>query len=186
MKQRYSALQCSPILRRHVAVARGRALFRVPGKEIYGLSRRSLVTAAVQTKTSLVSEPDATVTRREYGSEDLLVMDVTKMMCGGCSASVKKILLQHPNVEDASVNLVTGTAVVNLRTGCTDSDVESIINAVTSKGFPSFRRSAEGGSDQSEKIRIDQQQDEMNEYVFHLVRLSLFQSVDSSVFTDRF
>ena len=43
------------------------------------------------------------------------MLDVSGMKCGGCSASVKRILLSNEGVEHAAVNLLTETAVVKLR-----------------------------------------------------------------------
>ncbi|PIA52175.1 hypothetical protein AQUCO_01000215v1 [Aquilegia coerulea] len=45
-------------------------------------------------------------------SPDVIILDVTGMTCGGCSASVKRILESQPNVSSASVNLATETALV--------------------------------------------------------------------------
>lgn len=138
---------------------------------LYGSSKRSLVTAtAVQTSTRLDGQTnDITTSRSVSENLNVLVMDVTKMMCGGCSASVKKILLQHPSVEGASVNLITGTAVVNMRPGSTEIDEDNVVETVTAKGFPSFKRSSEGVSDQTEKIKLEQEKDEIREYVSLIV-----------------
>jgi len=45
-------------------------------------------------------------------SSDIIILDVGGMTCGGCSASVKKILESQPQVASASVNLTTETAIV--------------------------------------------------------------------------
>ncbi|KAL0872664.1 hypothetical protein Bca101_022369 [Brassica carinata] len=45
-------------------------------------------------------------------SSDIIILDVGGMTCGGCSASVKKILESQPQVATASVNLTTETAIV--------------------------------------------------------------------------
>ncbi|RID50540.1 hypothetical protein BRARA_H01265 [Brassica rapa] len=45
-------------------------------------------------------------------SSDIIVLNVGGMTCGGCSASVKKILESQPQVASASVNLTTETAIV--------------------------------------------------------------------------
>ncbi|GAV65366.1 E1-E2_ATPase domain-containing protein/HMA domain-containing protein/Hydrolase domain-containing protein [Cephalotus follicularis] len=45
-------------------------------------------------------------------SPDVIILDVGGMTCGGCAASVKKILESQPQVSSASVNLTTETAVV--------------------------------------------------------------------------
>ncbi|KAI6678593.1 hypothetical protein NL676_039389 [Syzygium grande] len=45
-------------------------------------------------------------------SSDVIILDVGGMTCGGCAASVKRILENQPQVSAASVNLTTETAVV--------------------------------------------------------------------------
>ncbi|KAF8050197.1 hypothetical protein N665_2028s0004 [Sinapis alba] len=45
-------------------------------------------------------------------SSDIIILNVGGMTCGGCSASVKKILESQPQVASASVNLTTETAIV--------------------------------------------------------------------------
>ncbi|XP_077249925.1 P-type ATP-ase 1 [Tasmannia lanceolata] len=45
-------------------------------------------------------------------SPDIIILDVGGMTCGGCAASVKRILESQPQVSSASVNLTTETAVV--------------------------------------------------------------------------
>ena len=45
-------------------------------------------------------------------SSDVILLDVGGMTCGGCAASVKRILESQPQVSSASVNLTTETAIV--------------------------------------------------------------------------
>lgn len=45
-------------------------------------------------------------------SSDVIILDVAGMTCGGCVASVKRILENQPQVTSANVNLATETAVV--------------------------------------------------------------------------
>ncbi|XVE93129.1 hypothetical protein REPUB_Repub01dG0163500 [Reevesia pubescens] len=45
-------------------------------------------------------------------SADVIILDVGGMTCGGCAASVKRILESQPHVSSASVNLTTETAIV--------------------------------------------------------------------------
>ncbi|KAK7274674.1 hypothetical protein RIF29_15771 [Crotalaria pallida] len=45
-------------------------------------------------------------------SSDVIILDVSGMMCGGCAANVKRILESQPQVSSASVNLTTETAIV--------------------------------------------------------------------------
>lgn len=45
-------------------------------------------------------------------ASDVIVLDVGGMTCGGCAASVKRILESQPQVSSASVNLTTETAII--------------------------------------------------------------------------
>nr|DAD41143.1 TPA_asm: hypothetical protein HUJ06_015466 [Nelumbo nucifera] len=45
-------------------------------------------------------------------SPDVIILDVGGMTCGGCAASVKRILENQPQVSSANVNLATETAIV--------------------------------------------------------------------------
>ncbi|KAL4360689.1 hypothetical protein GQ457_04G003930 [Hibiscus cannabinus] len=45
-------------------------------------------------------------------SPEVIILDVGGMTCGGCAASVKRILENQPQVSSASVNLTTETAIV--------------------------------------------------------------------------
>ncbi len=57
------------------------------------------------------------------------------MKCGGCVRSVEQILLDQPQVKNASVNLVSRTAWVDLEKD--NSDIESILSSLSNRGFPS-------------------------------------------------
>ncbi|KAH7518586.1 hypothetical protein FEM48_Zijuj09G0187100 [Ziziphus jujuba var. spinosa] len=45
-------------------------------------------------------------------SSEVIILDVGGMTCGGCAASVKRILESQPQVSSATVNLTTETAIV--------------------------------------------------------------------------
>ncbi|XP_058086105.1 copper-transporting ATPase PAA1, chloroplastic [Magnolia sinica] len=60
-----------------------------------------------EAKTLVVESDDVSAL-----SPDVIILDVTGMTCGGCAASVKRILESLPQVSSASVNLATETAVV--------------------------------------------------------------------------
>lgn len=97
------------------------------------------------------------------GKDPVIVLDVTKMMCGGCSSAVKNILVKHPAVVDASVNLITASAVVTLTPEATDTDVDSVVEAVTSKGFPSFLRTMENKKELESQIQKEKEDEERSE-----------------------
>lgn len=63
------------------------------------------------------------------------MLDVTGMKCGGCSASVKRILLSNAGVQHAAVNLLTETAVVKLRPA--EASAEKAAELLTTKVVPS-------------------------------------------------
>ena len=56
------------------------------------------------------------------------------MNCGGCSASVKRILLSNEGVQHAAVNLLTETAVVKLRPD--EGSAEKAAELLTTKVVP--------------------------------------------------
>lgn len=46
----------------------------------------------------------------------MVILEVSGMKCGGCSAAVKRILLSLPEaVDSAAVNLLTETAAVRVK-----------------------------------------------------------------------
>ena len=56
----------------------------------------------------------AAATGEEAVQTEAILLDVGGMKCGGCSAAVKRLLAARPEVQSASVNLVTGSAVVTV------------------------------------------------------------------------
>lgn len=87
----------------------------------------------------------------EGPATEAVVLDVRGMKCGGCSAAVKRMLLQQPGVAGAAVNLLTETAVVQVAVPGADSaqapaELAAAAAAVlTAKGFPAQLRSVEAG-----------------------------------------
>ncbi len=60
------------------------------------------------------------------------------MKCGSCVQAVEKILKNHPSINNASVNLVTKTALVEFKEP--NNSLSDVIKTLTSKGFPSQER----------------------------------------------
>ncbi len=60
------------------------------------------------------------------------------MKCGSCVQAVEKILKSHPSIKDASVNLVTKTAFIEIKEP--NNNLTDVIQTLTSKGFPSSER----------------------------------------------
>jgi Cu2+-exporting ATPase len=72
-------------------------------------------------------------------SKNTILLDVDGMKCGSCVQVVEKILKNHPNINNASVNLVTKTALVEIKEP--NYPFADVIQTLTSKGFPSRERS---------------------------------------------
>jgi len=62
-----------------------------------------------------------------------ILLDIDGMKCGGCVRAVENILLEQPNVINASVNLVSRTAWVDLDNK--NQPIESILQALKVRGF---------------------------------------------------
>ncbi len=67
-----------------------------------------------------------------------VLLDVEGMKCGGCLNTVEQTLLNQVNVENASVNLVERTALVEIKGN--DNDLEEILEALNNRGFPAKER----------------------------------------------
>lgn len=77
-------------------------------------------------------------------SPNSVILTVENMKCGGCSAAVKRILMQQPGVSNAAVNLLTETAVIQVMPGMSTEDIVSnAASTLTSKGFTANLRSAD-------------------------------------------
>ncbi|MGF1677198.1 MAG: heavy metal translocating P-type ATPase, partial [Rivularia sp. (in: cyanobacteria)] len=67
-----------------------------------------------------------------------ITLDVEGMKCAGCVRAVEKQLTQFPGVNNASVNLATGVAVVDSKELTIDAD--ALASELTAAGFPSKPR----------------------------------------------
>ncbi|NJM17468.1 MAG: copper-translocating P-type ATPase [Richelia sp. RM2_1_2] len=67
-----------------------------------------------------------------------ITLDVEGMKCAGCVRAVEKQLTQFPGVNNASVNLATGVAVVDSKELTIDAD--ALASELTAAGFPSQPR----------------------------------------------
>ena len=70
------------------------------------------------------------------------------MKCGSCVQAVEKILKNHPFLNNASVNLVTKTAFIEIEEP--HNSITDLIQTLTSKGFPSKQRDYQTTSEKSE------------------------------------
>ncbi|KAG7672560.1 putative Copper-transporting ATPase PAA2, chloroplastic [Nannochloris sp. 'desiccata'] len=72
-----------------------------------------------------------------------VVLTVRGMKCGGCSAAVKRMLLQQPGISSAAVNLLTETAVIQVVSDAPAEVAEQAAGVLGSKGFPAELRKAD-------------------------------------------
>ncbi len=77
------------------------------------------------------------------------------MKCGSCVQAVEKILKNYPNVHNASVNLVTKTAFIEIEEP--NTNIKDVIQTLTSKGFPSSERNYETSSKKNELEKNEKQ-----------------------------
>ncbi len=95
----------------------------------------SLSTATLEKETSEVEEGQTAATP--------VVLTVKGMKCGGCSAAVKRMLLQQPGISSAAVNLLTETAVIQVVSDSPAEVAEQAAGVLGSKGFPAELRRAD-------------------------------------------
>lgn len=62
-----------------------------------------------------------------------VILEVESMKCGGCSASVKRILMAKEGVASAAVNLLTESAVVKLTGRQGTATLEDLTQTLTAK-----------------------------------------------------
>ena len=91
-----------------------------------------------------------------------VLLTVANMKCGGCSAAVRRILLQQPGVAGAAVNLLTETAVVQLPASATDVNAiaQRAAEALSGKGFPAELRAADEDSLQATAALMRQRKEQ--------------------------
>jgi copper chaperone CopZ len=105
---------------------------RLPTFHIYA----SMSTATTEKEASEVEEGT-------QAAATPVVLTVRGMKCGGCSAAVKRMLLQHPGVSSAAVNLLTETAVIQVVSEAPAEVAEEAAGVLGSKGFPAELRKAD-------------------------------------------
>ncbi|KAK9827103.1 hypothetical protein WJX74_006457 [Apatococcus lobatus] len=111
----------------------------------------SVRTATSQADTSSVIGGDYDLELQ--AAPETIILDVQNMKCGGCTASVKRILEGIPEVSTASVNLLTESAAVTVRGPGNDhapgdpstSTAQEAATLLSKRGFPARLRSAEEG-----------------------------------------
>jgi Cu2+-exporting ATPase len=83
-----------------------------------------------------------------------LLLDIEGMKCGGCVSAVEKRLRAQPGVTQASVNLLSRSAWVEVQA---PTDVDAVLESLASLGFPSQPRDPD---DQLQRLR--HQRDELS------------------------
>lgn len=83
-----------------------------------------------------------------------VLLDVEGMKCGGCVRSVERILLEQPSVSNASVNLVTRTALLDFEGE--DPALEPILEVLAARGFPAQARSTDSQNQESQSLAESQ------------------------------
>eukprot|EP00850_Spirogloea_muscicola_P015457 SM000118S25600 [mRNA] locus=s118:244016:252177:- [translate_table: standard] len=103
-----------------------------------GIQQVTCKTEAAALGSHLAAEA-AGVAASAPSEEAVVLMDVQGMMCGGCAGAVRSILSSHPLVTSASVNLLTETAAVRLRTAApvANDGGEELAALLTERGFSS-------------------------------------------------
>ncbi len=92
------------------------------------------------------------------------------MKCGSCVQAVEKILKSHPSINNASVNLVTKTAFVEIKEP--NNSLSDVIQTLTSKGFPSKERNYQTISNNVE-LEINENQNLWNKWRQLIIATSL-------------
>lgn len=72
------------------------------------------------------------------GEPRTVTLDVARMVCPLCPASVKKALMKVPGVQSATVDFESKTAVVSFDPD--KASIEALTKATASAGFPSSPR----------------------------------------------
>ncbi|MEB3217499.1 MAG: heavy metal translocating P-type ATPase [Nostocales cyanobacterium 94392] len=84
-------------------------------------------------------------------SNNKITLDVEGMKCAGCVRAVEKQLTQFPGVNNASVNLATGVAVVDSKELTIDAD--ALASELTAAGFPSKPRKSPTQTDSAQALK---------------------------------
>lgn len=97
-----------------------------------------------------------------------VLLDVSGMMCGGCAASVRRTLANDPRVAHAAVNLLTGTAAIQLCPGLSEETGGALAAVLTKSGFPTGLRNSDASSHRSDMLS-QQRQDSLRDTTVQLV-----------------
>lgn len=109
---------------------------------------------------AVATEVPASSEEAETKGESIL-LDVSGMMCGGCAASVRRTLATDSRVAQAAVNLLTGTAFVQLQGGLSQETGEALAETLTKSGFPTnIRRHGDASAATNHRETVSKQRKE--------------------------
>uniref|UniRef100_A0A1J3IZ39 Copper-transporting ATPase PAA2, chloroplastic n=1 Tax=Noccaea caerulescens TaxID=107243 RepID=A0A1J3IZ39_NOCCA len=102
-----------------------------------------LVSNSVQISTQSFESTESSIESvKSVSSDTPILLDVSGMMCGGCVARVKSVLMSDERVASAVVNMLTETAAVRLKpeVEVMADAAESLAKRLTESGFEAKRR----------------------------------------------
>lgn len=102
-----------------------------------------LVSNSVEISTQSFESTESSVESvKSVTSDTPILLDVSGMMCGGCVARVKSVLMSDDRVASAVVNMMTETAAVRLKpeVEMMADAAESLAKRLTESGFEAKRR----------------------------------------------
>ncbi|KAL5995325.1 Copper-transporting ATPase paa2, chloroplastic [Asimina triloba] len=110
--------------------------------------RRKALLIPVAKAAEFKTLPEKSLPQKRNQDPNLLLLDVSGMMCGACVSRVKGILSSDERVDSAVVNMLTETAAIRLRLDSSSSVegmevvADDLARRLTECGFPSRRREA--------------------------------------------
>ncbi|VVB16895.1 unnamed protein product [Arabis nemorensis] len=102
-----------------------------------------LVSNSVEISTQSFESTESSIDSvKPVTSDTPILLDVSGMMCGGCVARVKSVLMSDDRVASAVVNMLTETAAVRLKpeVEVMEDAAESLAKRLTESGFEAKRR----------------------------------------------
>ncbi|CAH8271812.1 unnamed protein product [Arabidopsis lyrata] len=102
-----------------------------------------LVSNSVEISTQSFESTESSIeSSKSVTSDTPILLQVSGMMCGGCVARVKSVLMSDDRVASAVVNMLTETAAVKLKpeVEVTADAAESLAKRLTESGFEAKRR----------------------------------------------
>ncbi|CAH2072220.1 unnamed protein product [Thlaspi arvense] len=109
----------------------------------YSTTPGLLVSNSVQISTQSFESAESSIESvKPVASDTPILLDVSGMMCGGCVARVKSVLMSDDRVASAVVNMLTETAAVRLKpeVEVIPDAAESLAKRLTESGFEAKRR----------------------------------------------